>query len=90
MVADLYQKWHPYLQGFLDLEEAFFQSICFGTASVADYIFSLERLSNFLARKSGRKTMVFINEYDTPFIRADEHNFSAEVRPSSPPDYGQD
>jgi hypothetical protein len=85
MVTCLYEEWHAYLQGSLcPGEEAFFESICLNTASEGEYHSSLERLSYFLARKSGRGTIVLIDECDAPIICAYEHKFFAEVRPLFP------
>jgi hypothetical protein len=93
MVARLYEKWHLYLQNSLRPgEEAFFEAICHNTASVDDhyYMDSLAQLSHFLARKSGRKVMVFIDEYEAPIIRAYEHDFFGVVRPLYPSRLCQD
>ena len=85
MVSDLYKESYGYLEHSLKPEEkAFFQSIRLNTAPVERWRISLQRLSYFLARKSGRGTMVFIDEYEAPNNRAYELGFFAKVRPSYP------
>jgi hypothetical protein len=85
MVSDLYKEWYQYLEHILDLEEkAFFESIRLNTASVGDWRDSLKRLSVFLARKSERGAMIFIDEYEAPNNRAYELDFFDQVRPSYP------
>jgi hypothetical protein len=44
----------------------------------------LKRLSVFLARKSERGAMIFIDEYEAPNNRAYELDFFDQVRPSYP------
>ena len=86
MVAGLYKQWYQYLEHSLDPgEKAFFESIRVNTAlSVKHWRNSLQRLSFFLARKSGRGAMVFIDEYEVPNNHAYELGFSAQVCPSYP------
>jgi hypothetical protein len=85
MVSALYKEWYQYFEHSLDPEEeAFFESIRLNTASVEHWMHSLEQLSRFLARKSGRGAMVFIDEYEAPNNRAYELGFFAKVRPSYP------
>jgi hypothetical protein len=88
MVSDLYKEFYEYLGHSLDPlspgEKAFFESIRLNTASVECWGESLKRLSGFLARKSGRGVMVFIDEYETPYRYAYEFAFFAKVRPSYP------
>jgi hypothetical protein len=85
MVSVLYKESYEYLGQSLDLEEKeFFESIRLNTAPVERWRISLKRLSNFLARKSGRKAMVFIDEYEAPINRAYEHGYFNKVRPLYP------
>jgi hypothetical protein len=77
------RKSYDYLENSLKPgEKAFFESIRLNTAPVERWRISLKRLSDFLARKSGRKAMVFIDEYEAPNNRAYELDFFAKVRPS--------
>src|ERR1700674_3819603 len=74
MVSNLYKEWYQYLEHILDPEEkAFFESIRLNTASEGDWRDGLQRLSVFLARKSERGAMVFIDEYEVPNNRAYDH-----------------
>jgi hypothetical protein len=83
MVSGLYKEWHLYLEHSLDPEEkAFFESVRLNTAPEEHWRTSLKRLSFFLARKSGRKVMVFIDEYEAPINDAYEGSFFDQVRPS--------
>ena len=86
MVSDLYKESYEYLGDSLNAgEKAFFESIRLNTAPVEHWRISLKRLSNFLARKSGRKAVVFeIDEYEVPNNCAYERGFFAKVRPSYP------
>ena len=86
MVSLLYAKWKTYLWDFLDSEQQeTFQSIRRKTASDGDLRISLKLLSEFLAKKSGRKVIVLIDEYEAPNNRAYEHGFFKEVCPLRPP-----
>jgi hypothetical protein len=85
MVSVLYKESYEYLGQSLDPEEKeFFESIRFNRAPVEHWGNSLQRLSYFLGRKSGRGVMVFIDEYEAPINRAYEHGFFAKVRPLYP------
>jgi hypothetical protein len=85
MVSNLFNESYEYLEHSLKPgEKAFFESIRLNTAPVEHWKISLQRLSYFLARKSGRGTMVFIDEYEAPNNRAYELGFFAKVRPSYP------
>ena len=74
MVSNLYNEWYGYLESSLDTEEAaFFGSIRRNnTNSMEHWRTCLKRLSIFLARRSGRGVMVFIDEYETPVIQASD------------------
>ena len=85
MVSDLYEELYDYLEQSLNPgEKEYFESICLNTASVERWGNSLKRLSSFLARKSRRRAIVFIDEYEAPNNRAYELGFLAEVRLSCP------
>jgi hypothetical protein len=86
MVSRLYGERREYLWDFLDPEEQeTFQSIRRETASDATLRASLELLSSFLAKKSRRKVIVLIDEYEAPNNRAYEYGFFKEVRSLRPP-----
>jgi hypothetical protein len=82
MVSSLYKGWKGYLWDSLEpKDQNDFQSFIDEEASHAKLRASLERLSSFLAKKSGRKVIVLIDEYEAPNNRAYEHGFFKEVRP---------
>jgi len=86
MVSHLYEESYEYLEDSLKPgEKIFFESIRLSTAPVERWRISLQRLSYFLARKSGRGAMVFIDEYEAPINGAYEHGFFDKVRPLYPP-----
>ena len=88
MISRLYKEWNKYLEQSLDPnEKEFFESIRLNTAHVDDWSESLEELSYFLARKSGRKVMVFIDEYEIPNNRA--YDISTKCVFRFIPEYGQ-
>jgi hypothetical protein len=75
MVSNLYNEWYGYLEPSLQgpEETAFFGSIRHNTTNSTErWMTSLKRLSIFLARRSGRGVMVFIDEYETPVIQASD------------------
>ena len=85
MVSVLYGNWREYLWDSLDPEDQkTFQSIRSREASDATFRASLDLLSQFLYKKSGRKVIVLIDEYEAPNNRAYEFNFFEEVRPLYP------
>ena len=85
MISVVYEEWYEYLEHSLNPGEMeFFESIRFNTAPEERWMNGLKRLSDFLAWESGRKVMVFIDEYEAPNNRAYELGFFAEVRPSHP------
>ncbi len=76
MVSRLYREWQGYLWDSLDSkDQKDFQSIRGKTASHGQWRISLEQLSEYLAKKSGRKVIVLIDEYEAPNNRAHEFNF---------------
>jgi hypothetical protein len=82
MVSHLYKEWHQYLQDFLDpASKDLFESIRLGTAPKEQWRLSLQQLSVWLARKSGRGVIVLIDEYETPLHNAYKHSFFDEVCP---------
>ena len=86
MVSRLHREWREYIWDSLDLvDQETFQSIHSKTASDGDLRISLELLSEFLAKKSGRKVIVLIDEYEAPNNRAYELDFFKQVRPLRPP-----
>ena len=85
MVSLLYEIWREYLWDFLDpVEQEIFQTILSKEASDATLRLSLELLSKFLAKRSGRKVIVLIDEYEALNNRAYEFNFFQQVHSSYP------
>ena len=85
MVSVLYKESYEYLGQSLDMEEKeFYESMRFNRAPAELWGDSLQRLSYFLARKSGRGVLVFIDEYEAPDNRAYELGYFDQVRPSYP------
>ena len=85
MVSELYEEWYEYLgQSLNPAEKEFFESIHLNTAPEANWEESLQRLSYFLARKSGRGVMVFIDEYEVPINRSYELGFFPKAHPLYP------
>jgi hypothetical protein len=83
MVSHLYNESYGYLGQSLDPEEKeFYESICFNSAPAEHWGYSLQQLTYFLARKSGRGVMVFIDEYEAPYRYAYEYGFVEKVRSS--------
>ena len=82
MVSKLYEEWSEYLGKsiYKRHEVEFFESILQNTASVHNWKVSLLALSQFLARKSGRRVMAFIDEYETPNNFAYKYGYSDKVR----------
>jgi hypothetical protein len=71
MVSNLYKESYEYLgQPLNPREKEYFESIRLNTASEERWENSLQRLSSFLARKSGRGVIVFIDKYEAPNNRA--------------------
>ena len=86
MVSCLYREWREYIWDSLSLvDQETFQSIHSKTASCGEWRKSLELLSKFLAKKSGRQVIVLIDEYEAPNNRAYELDFFKQVRPLHPP-----
>jgi len=85
MISVLYTESYEYLGQSLDPEEMeFFESIRFNKAPVEHWGNSLQQLSYFLAQKSGRGIMVFIDEYEAPIYRAYELGCFVKVCPLYP------
>jgi hypothetical protein len=85
MVSVLYKESYEYLGQSLDPEEKeFYESIRFNRAPAELGGGSLQRLSYFLARKSGWGVMVFIDEYEVPDNCAYKLGYFDQVRPSYP------
>jgi len=85
MVSVLYKESYEYLgQSLIGRRKQFYESIRFNTAPAEHWGTVCNRLSYFLARKSGRKAMVFIDEYEAPIIGAYEHGYFDKVRLRTP------
>ena len=85
LIAKLYEGWKSYLLDSLsEQKKKIFQSYMDEIADGIQLRVSLERLTTFLAKKSGRKVIILIDEYDAPNNRAYEFNFFKQVCPSSP------
>jgi hypothetical protein len=85
MVSGLYQQWYEYLQGsFFPDELGYFESIYLNKAAEEQWTFSLNRLCVYLARKSQRKVMIFIDEYEAPNNRSYGQEFFTTVCLSYP------
>jgi hypothetical protein len=85
MVSHLYEESYEYLEDSLKPgEKSFFESIRLNIAPVERWRISLQQLSYFLARKSGRGVMVFIDEYEAPNNCAYELGCVDQVRPLYP------
>jgi hypothetical protein len=90
MVSHLYGEWREYIWDSLNLvDQETFQSIHSRSASDGQWRTSLELLSEFLAKKSGRQVIVLIDEYEAPNNRAYEWEFFKQVRPLHPLNYTQ-
>ena len=84
MVSDLYMEWKNSLTS-LNLEEwAYFESICLKTATEAELTRSLCKLSQYLAWKFNRRTIVLIDDYETPINHAYDHGYFDKVRSRTP------
>jgi hypothetical protein len=91
-VSHIYREWYQYLRDSLESDEdAYFVSIIRNTASLEDIKFmdSLKTLSRFLARKSRRKVIVLIDEYDAP-ISVPMNTISSKKCVLHIPPYAQD
>jgi hypothetical protein len=85
MVSALYEESYEYLWHSISAgEKESFESFRFNRAPVDHWENSLQQLSFFLARKSGWRAMIFIDEYEAPINRAYEFGFFPEVRPLYP------
>lgn len=64
---------HPYLMDspvMGDMDKKYFQRVRLDEGSEADYVSSLKKLSEFLTKHHGRKTIILIDEYDAPIQQA--------------------
>jgi len=85
LVSRLYMKWKDCLVQSLKLpERTYFESIRNKTATKADLMKSLYRLSYFLAQKFRQRVIVLIDEYEAPNNRAYDHGYFGEVRSLCP------
>ena len=83
LVSNLYREWQEYLWDSLTPQSrTAFLSILSKTAPVDNWTNSLAELSHLLAKKSGRKVIVLIDDYDPP-------SFFHQVRLRILPDYIQ-
>jgi hypothetical protein len=83
MVSEIYKKWYEYLWPCLSqAEKREFESIRDKVAPETRWIHSLKNLSAFLTRKSERRVIVLIDEYDAPHNLSYQHDFFSKVRPS--------
>src|SRR5260221_5597775 len=81
LVSEHYRDWSEYLSDSLTpADRRYFDSICGNEAPLEQWTNSLLRLCNFLALKSQRKVMIFVDEYETPNNCAYEYNFFKTVR----------
>jgi hypothetical protein len=80
LVSSLYRDWYGYL--FYSLsppDQRYFESICANEAPVERWTNSLLRLCEFLAKKSLRKVMVFVDEYEAPNNLSYDQDFFERV-----------
>ncbi len=82
MVSKLYEEWKEYLWDSLSKKyQITFQSLIDESASHVTLRASLVLLTQFLGKKSGRKVIVLIDEYEAPNNRAYDFDFFKQVRP---------
>ncbi|MCK8824965.1 AAA family ATPase [Fuchsiella alkaliacetigena] len=77
IIAKEYQR-HDYLlksDKMSEYEIKEFQEVLHGQASPAKYKFSLSNLSEYLAKHHGLKTILLIDEYDTPIMAAYNNSY---------------
>jgi len=80
LVSELYMEWEDCLMDNLrPAEQSYFESICFRTATKAEFSRSLYKLSGFLHQKFDQKVIVLIDEYDVPNNCSSEHGYFSEV-----------
>ena len=81
LVSEHYSDWSEYLSDstLAPADQRYFDSIRDNEAPQEQWTHSLLWLSKFLARKSQRKVMIFVDEYEAPSNRAYEHDFFKTV-----------
>jgi len=85
IVSCLYKDWQECLWDSLDAhDQKTIQSLIDKEASNVTLRTSLTLLSEFLNKKSRRKVIVLIDEYEAPYNRAYGFNFFKEVCPLYP------
>src|SRR5258708_34264560 len=85
LVSGLYRYWHGYLLDSLSpADQRYFESICANEALVERWTSSLLLLCEFLTRKSQRKVMIFVDEYEAPNSCSYDHDFFSIVGLSYP------
>ena len=66
IISNLYSEFKDYLYDSLEAHEKHdFDAILFGNAPEAKIYFSIERLSFYLSKKSGKSVFILIDEYDS-------------------------
>jgi hypothetical protein len=85
MVSRAYRDWKWYLLDSLSpADQRYYESISGNEASADRWTDSLLRLCEFLAQKSQRKVMVFVDEYEAPNNHSYQHDFFDTVGLSYP------
>jgi hypothetical protein len=80
LVSRLYRDWYGYLLDSLTpADQQYCESICANEAPVKIWTNSLIRLCEFLTRKSQRKVMIFVDEYEAPNNCSYKHDFFDRV-----------
>ena len=80
LVSVLYTEWEDYLmQSLHPWERAYFESVRDNTITEDDLMRSLSKLSYVVAKKSGQKVIVLIDEYEAPNNRAYDRGYFNEV-----------
>lgn len=79
-IASLYSSLYGEVESSLEaLEKEYCKGIISGNASKVDYYMSLEKMSSFLEKAYGRKTVLLIDEYDTPIRNSYEKGYYQEA-----------
>ena len=63
----LYLMDSPFMN---DMDKKYFQRVRLDEGSEADYVSSIKKLSEFLTKHHGKKTVILIDEYDVPIQQA--------------------
>lgn len=79
-LAKLYRKYMYLLQSDIlnEFDKEYFVSICKKNASLTDLKESLVNLCEILTKHHDKKTILLLDEYDTPIISAWEHGYYDE------------